>query len=63
MSRLKPVEIYLLNLAGLISEEAMIYLDKEVSLRFLKEMTGEDFGYDVEKWRCWFAEHPDHPGF
>ncbi len=28
----------------------------------LKHRTGEDYGYDVEKWREWGYEHPEVSG-
>jgi hypothetical protein len=27
---------------------------KEGALSFLRDLTGEDFGYDTAKWRDWF---------
>ena len=51
--RLKPEELFIENLAGNISHVAMQYMHKERALALLKKASGEDFGYDVAKWREW----------
>ena len=61
MSRLGLVEGLLLNLARKIDPNRREYLSAEESYLRLKEMTGQDFGYDVERWRAWFKEHPYRP--
>jgi hypothetical protein len=33
--------------------------DQEFALNMLKEMTGQDFGYDVDQWRVWMKENAD----
>ena len=60
MSLLKVHEIYLKNLEGLVpSENVRIYMEKDKALAELKEITGVDFGYDVENWRKWIADNLD----
>lgn len=32
-------------------------MSKEEAYEYLKNVTMEDFGYDVERWRAYFAQH------
>jgi hypothetical protein len=58
MSRLTLEQILLLNLEQKIPEEdAMVYCSREQAYEWLKENTGQDFGYDVEAWKQWFKEN------
>ncbi len=54
--RLKPEELFIENLAGNISKETMQYMAKERALEMLKKASGEDFGYDIEKWKSWLNQ-------
>jgi hypothetical protein len=61
MSRLLPLQGALKNLKGEIPEGPREYLPREQALEFLKRLSGEDFGYDVERWREWIRKHPYGP--
>ena len=58
MSRLTPIERFLMNLEKRISPNRREYLSVEAALAGLKELTGQDFGLDAEKWREWLKSHP-----
>jgi hypothetical protein len=54
-----PSQLYLMQLAGLVVEgrwkvdepsESQIRRSREYGYHSLRRLTGEDFGYDVEKW-------------
>jgi len=57
MSRITPVEGFLLNLEQKIEECRREYLPRDAAYEKLKSLTGEDFGYDTEKWRTWIKKH------
>jgi hypothetical protein len=57
--RLKPEELFIENLAGNISKATMQYMPKERALELLRKSSGQDFGYDVAKWREWLR-HKDN---
>jgi hypothetical protein len=59
MSRMSPIERYLLNLDGRVSEDSMLYLDRELARRRLCEITGQDFEYDTGRWRRWIKQNPE----
>lgn len=48
-----PQELALANLMGLMPEDERGYSTREQAYEHLKEMSGEDFGYDVEMWALW----------
>jgi hypothetical protein len=50
MARATYEDILLSNLAGKVPEGADSYLGQEEAYDRLKRMTGQDFGYDVDKW-------------
>ena len=35
------------------------YLTREAAYQKLKAFTGQDFGYDAERWEVWIREHPN----
>ena len=47
-----PAEVLLDNLEGVWPEDALEFMPKERAYQELKALTGEDWGYDVEKWRA-----------
>jgi hypothetical protein len=54
MSLVGPIELLLLNLEEDISPEyVFLHVDKEIARRRLNEISGQDFGFDVIKWRDW----------
>ena len=58
MSHIMPLEGALKNLKQEISpERRREYVPRERALELLKQWTGQDFGYDVEAWEAWIAEH------
>ena len=59
MSRLTPLQGLLMNLNQEIEAGRREYLSKEQAYEKLKELTGQDFGYDVEKWRKWVKRNPN----
>ena len=59
MSRLTPLQGLLMNLNQEIEAGRREYLSKEQAYEKLKKLTGQDFGYDAEKWRKWVKRNPD----
>jgi hypothetical protein len=56
--RLTPEQVYLQNLEGEIPVHIPIpHYSREEAHQELVEMTGQDFGYDVEAWKQWFKEN------
>jgi hypothetical protein len=58
MSRLTLVQGLLRNLAQEIDQNRREFIPREEAYLKLKKMTGQDFGYDVPKWRQWFKNNP-----
>ncbi len=54
-----PFEWLLNNLDDTYEPDCMEFCTKDQALDGLRAMTGQDFGYDVAKWKAWFAEHPE----
>jgi aminopeptidase C len=57
MSRITLFQGLLMNLGQEIEEDRFEYLTKEEAYRQLKQLTGQDFGYDVKKWKQWIKEN------
>ena len=58
MSLVDPVELLLLNLEGAFDPSyVFLYIDREVALGGLRERTGQDFGYDSNRWRQWLQDN------
>ena len=53
--KLSPFELYLRSLA--YGPVKLGYVEKEEVHIQLKRLTGEDFGFEVEKWREWGRTH------
>ena len=51
--RLLPEELALANLKGEIPDDERGFASKEEGYEWLKELSGEDFGYDIEAWSKW----------
>lgn len=47
-------QLLISNLAGHWDEDHFMYRDKEYAYNRLKEISGQDFGYDADKWKEWF---------
>jgi hypothetical protein len=53
---LTPTQLYLKNLKGEIpSYMRREYRSKEQALEMLRAMTGQDFGFDVQRWEEWIG--------
>jgi hypothetical protein len=59
MGMLTPLQGFLLNLKQEIEPGSREYLTKEQALEMLKRVTGQDFGYDAEKWQLWLQKNKD----
>jgi hypothetical protein len=57
MSRLTPEERLLANLREEVAEESMAYMTRDDAYRGLRDSTGQDFGYDADKWEKWIEEN------
>jgi hypothetical protein len=53
MSRLTLYNGLLLNLEGKIKEGRREFLPRQEAYEKLKQLTGQDFGYEVLRWRDW----------
>ncbi|GIW80238.1 MAG: hypothetical protein KatS3mg105_2045 [Gemmatales bacterium] len=58
MSRLTPLQGYLLNFKGEIEPGRREYLPKKEAYEQLKLHTGQDFGEDFDAWEQWIQKHP-----
>lgn len=58
MSRITLLQGLLLNLKGEIEPRRREYLSRKEAYAQLKLHTGQDFGYDVDKWEQWVRDHP-----
>ncbi len=57
MSRYSERKLLLLNLERKIPEwRTRDFMNRERALELLREMTGQDFGYDGSSWRQWFRD-------
>ena len=58
MTRLTLEQLLLVNLAEQMpSRFTLGYMTKEDAYERLKEMTGQDFGYDLDAWKAWLRKH------
>jgi hypothetical protein len=58
MSHLTPLAGALKNLKQEVPpQRRRDYVPRERALELLKQWTGQDFGYDLDKWEAWIAEH------
>ena len=55
--KLSPFQLYIRSLAH--GPVKLGYLEKEEAYKQLKAITGEDFGFDVDRWREWGRDHPE----
>jgi hypothetical protein len=62
MSLYGPYELLLRGLAGELRPKTLSYISKEAAHEELKQLTGEDFGYDTEKWRAFIRANRDRLG-
>jgi len=53
VSRVLPLEGFLLNLEQKIAPGRREYLTQEEAYQRLKDVTNQDFGYDAIAWRGW----------
>jgi hypothetical protein len=57
MSRITLFKGLLMNLNQEIKKGRREYLSRDEAYQKLKALTGQDFGYDVEKWRSWIKQN------
>ena len=57
MSRLTPIQLLLYNLDPRTAPSGRAYLPPEIALQQLKDVTGQDFGYDAKAWRQWLRSN------
>jgi len=57
MTRLTLDEIYILSLKEELPEGSVAYMTKEDAYNSLKKWTGQDFGYDADKWEQWVDDN------
>jgi hypothetical protein len=57
-----PEELFIANLRDEFPECALGYMTKDAARDSLMRMTGQDFGFDVAKWKAWFRSHPVKTG-
>jgi hypothetical protein len=57
MTRLTLEEIFIKNIKQELPEASMAYMTKEAAYAARKKWTGQDFGYDAEKWKKWIDEN------
>jgi hypothetical protein len=57
MSLLSPHERLFLCLAGRIADTRLEYCSKDQAYERLKNLTGQDFGNDLEKWKQWLTRN------
>jgi hypothetical protein len=51
--RTSPFVLFLKNIEGKFPQDSLYIIPREEALAELKKMTGEDFGYNAERWRAW----------
>jgi len=57
MSLLTPTQRLFENLKQAIPPNAMPYMKREDAYNRLKELTGQDFGYDHDQWENWLIKN------
>lgn len=57
MTRLTPNQLLIANLEGRLREGMWGYMSKEHAYARLKELTGQDYGYDGKGWRAWIRKN------
>lgn len=48
-----PFQRYLLNLRQELPHTSMYYMSQDEAYSKLKELSGQDFGYDDAQWELW----------
>lgn len=57
MTRLKLGQMFIKNLKEEIGEGSTAHMTKEDAYYALKKWTGQDFGYDADKWKKWIEDN------
>ena len=52
-----PFDCYLMNLRQMLPASSLYYMPREEGLEKLKELSGQDFGYDDDQWLRWGVEN------
>ena len=59
MTRLTYHQILVKNLEGTIRpDQVRVFMTKEQALAELRQLTGQDFGNDVDAWKKWLGRSP-----
>ena len=58
--KLSPFEL-LLNCMR-VGGAHMVHIPKEEAYKRMKQLTKQDFGFDLERWKQWGREHPELSG-
>jgi hypothetical protein len=64
-SLIEPIERLLVNLElDVDPADVFLFVSKDVAVERLKEITGQDFGYDARQWRQWLqnSNYPRYGG-
>ena len=55
---LTPIERVLVNLEMEVDPgDVFLYMSKDEAVEKLKQITGQDFGYDARRWRQWLEDN------
>lgn len=57
MTRLTLNELLLKNLKQELPEGSTAYMTQKSAYNALKKWTGQDFGYDAQKWEDWISQN------
>jgi len=57
MSLLTPTQKFFENLKGAIAVDSWGYTPPDEAYKWLKKLTGQDFGRDFDKWERWLFEN------
>ena len=55
--RASPFDHYLMNLREMLPASSLSYMSREEAHEKLKELSGQDFGYDDDEWLRWAVEN------
>ena len=58
--KLTPFQLFVRSMRG--GAGRCGHLPKEEAYKRMKELTRQDFGYDLERWKQWGREHPEVSG-
>ena len=59
MSLADVYQLLLRGLEGTADPHTLHFISREAAYQELKLRTGQDFGYDIDKWRDFIQLHPE----